>query len=371
MRTGLLAWTTVAVIATGASAQETGKQVPGPDPAKQVVYQSGADGYHTYRIPALVVSAKGTLLAFCEGRKTGAGDHGDIDLLLKRSEDGGRTWSAQQVVYEEGGTAKITTGNPCPVVDLKTGVIWLTFCRNNDRVFVACSEDDGKTWSAPVEITASVKANEWSWYATGPGHGIQLQQGAHKGRLVIPCDCRDSKGEGDWGQKGRSLAIYSDDHGKTWRRGEITDKAMNECEVVELADGSLLLSMRNYCRKNCRAFARSTDGGQTWSAPEHNPQVYCPTCQASIHRYSLAPRNIILHSGPGGGGRKNMTIRASFDEGKTWPIAKILQEGPSAYSDLAVLPGGEIVCLYETGAKGAYESIVLARFTLAWLLGSK
>jgi len=349
-----------------ATADESGEAVKDV-PAKQIVYKSGMDGYHTYRIPGLVVTTKGTLLAFCEGRKTGRSDHGDLDLVLKRSEDGGKTWSDQQIVYEEGGTANITIGNPCPVVDQTTGTIWLPFCRNNDRVFITHSTDDGKTWAAPIEITENVKDPEWGWYATGPGHGIQLQNGQHKGRLVVPCDCGDSKGWGQWDKKGRSLMIYSDDQGKTWRRGDITEKGMNECEVVELADGSLLVSMRNYHGKSRRAFAISRDGGQSWSKPEHHDQVYCPTCQSSIHRYSLEPKNIILYTGPGGGGRKNLTVRASYDEGKTWPVAKVLQEGPSAYSDLAVLPDGSIACLYETGEKHAYESITFARFSLQWL----
>jgi len=358
----------ISLMATGnvKAADEIG-ETANDVPAKQIVYKSGTDGYHTYRIPGLVVTTKRTLLACCEGRRTGRSDHGDLDLVLKRSEDGGKTWSDQQIVHEEGGTAEITIGNPCPVVDQTTGTIWLPFCRNNDRVFITHSTDDGKTWAPPVEITENVKEPEWGWYATGPGHGIQLHSGQHKGRLVVPCDCGDSKGWSQWDKKGRSLMIYSDDHGKTWQRGDITDKGMNECEVVELANGSLLVSMRNYHGKNRRAFAISNDGGQSWSKPEHHDQVYCPTCQSSIHRYSLEPKSIILYSGPGGGGRNNLTVRASCDEGKTWPVGKVVQEGPNAYSDLAVLPDGSIACLYETGEKHAYESITFARFSLQWL----
>ena len=301
--------------AKGAAPRPDAGTAPLASPAKQTVFRSGADGYHTYRIPALVATAKGALLAVCEGRKTGSGDHGDIDLVAKRSGDGGKTWSPQQIVFEEGGTAKITIGNPCPVIDQPTGAIWLAFTRNNDRVFVTRTDDDGRTWAAPVDITATVKEPDWSWYATGPGHGIQLRQGPHKGRLVIPCDTRVGKGgEEAWNQKGHSLAIYSDDQGKTWKRGDLTAAAMNECEVVELADGSLLLSMRNYQGKNRRAFARSSDGGQTWSKPEHHEQVYCPTCQASIHRYSLEPENVILCSGPSKG-RSNLTIRGEPRQG--------------------------------------------------------
>lgn len=371
MRQSIHAW--LLAVASGAAApaivqaDDTANPAAAQNPVKQTVYQSGTDGYHTYRIPALVVTRPGTLLAFCEGRKTGRGDHGDLDLVLKRSTDGGQTWSPQQLVHEEGGTAPITIGNPCPVVDQDTGTVWLTFCRNNDRVFVTHSVDDGQTWAAPIEITGSVKDAAWGWYATGPGHGIQLRRGRHAGRLVVPCDCREAQGTGNWNEKGRSLVIYSDDRGRTWKRGQITDKGMNECEVVELADGTLLLSMRNYLGKNRRAFARSTDGGESWSPPVHHEQVYCPTCQASVHRGRLEPQTVLLYSGPGGPGRNNLTLRASLDEGGTWPVAKVLQEGPSAYSDLAVLPDGQLACLYEAGREHAYATILFARFPLSWL----
>lgn len=332
-------------------------------PLSTVIYESDKQGYHTYRIPALVVTSKGTVLAFCEGRKTSRGDHGDIDLILRRSSDGGQTWDQQRIVYEEGGTKKITIGNPCAVVDKETGIVWLAFCRDNDRVFITHSSDEGASWAKPRDISEEVKEAEWGWYATGPGHGIQLQRGKYKGRLVIPCDCGDSKGWGNWDKKGRSLVIYSDDHGQTWTHGGITEKSMNECEVVELTDGSLLLSMRNYRGLKRRAFALSKDGGHTWSSPRHHDQVYCPTCQGSIHRYSWQP-NIILHSGPGGPGRENLTIRLSYDEGKTWPTAKVLEKGPGAYSDLAVLPDDQIGCLFEDDG---YKRIVFARFSLQWL----
>ena len=331
--------------------------------SKSVIYESGKQGYHTYRIPALIVTRKGTLLAFCEGRKTDRSDHGDIDLMLRRSRDGGRTWDQQRIVHEEGGTEKITIGNPCAVVDQETDIIWLAFCRDNDRVFITHSTDEGKSWAKPGEITEKVKEPGWGWYATGPGHGIQLQRGKYKGRLVLPCDCGNSKGWGDWDKKGHSLVIYSDDHGKSWTRGNTTENGMNECEVIELADGSLLLSMRNYRGPKQRAFAASKDGGNTWSTPKHHEQVYCPTCQSSMHRYSWQP-NMILYSGPGGPGRENMTIRLSSDEGKSWPVSKVLERGSAAYSDLAVLPDGRIGCLYEVER---YKRIVFAGFPLQWL----
>jgi sialidase-1 len=336
--------------------------------AQQVdVFVSGTEGYHTYRIPAIILTNQNTLLAFCEGRKTGASDHGDLDLLLRRSSDGGKTWQLMQLVYEEGGTDKITIGNPCPVVERKTGTIWLPFCRNNDRVFITHSTDDGKSWASPVEITSAVKKPDWGWYATGPGHGIQLASG----RLLIPCDHgpRQPTGRG----QSRSHAIYSDDLGKSWKLGGIVDVGTNECEVVELADGSLLISMRNHNYRSLkqRALAYSKDGGLTWSTPLPWSDVPCPFCQSSIQRHSLSMatgRNRILYSGPDGSGRKNMTVRLSYDEGKTWPIAKVLYAGSAAYSDLVMLPEGSIGCLYE---RDGYGKISFARFTLGWLTEGK
>lgn len=335
-----------------------------PIPEATTLFRSGEGGYHTYRIPALAVGSTGALLAFCEGRKSSARDDGDIDLLLRRSVDGGRTWSEPTLIYEEGGDAPITIGNPCPVLDARTGTLWLAFCRNNDRVFVTSTQDDGLTWTTPREITADVKAEDWDWYATGPGHGIQLRFGPHAGRLVFPCDHRVRGGEGDWKQRGRSHMFYSDDGGKTFRRGEPTAWGMNECQAAELKNGRLLLTMRNYLGRNCRAFAVSADGGETWSEPTWNESVYCPVCQAAMIGFSEQPQ-VLLHSGPGGPGRANMTLRVSYDEGKTWPYARVISRAPAAYSDLAVLEDGTICLLFETGQAHPYQQIDFLRLTLS------
>ncbi len=334
-----------------------------PIPDATTLFRSGEGGYHTYRIPALVVGARGTLLAICEGRKNSEQDDGDIDLLLRRSEDGGRTWSQPTVIYEEGGDAPVTIGNPCPVLDARTGILWLAFCRNNDRVFVTSTSDDGLTWTPPREITAEVKAGDWDWYATGPGHGIQLKMGPHAGRLVFPCDHGVRGRDGGWQARGRSHIIYSDDGGKTFRRGEATAWGMNECQVAELQDGRLLLNMRNYFGKECRAFAISQDGGVTWSEPWWNETVYCPVCQASMVAFSEKPATL-LHSGPGGPDRANLTLRVSYDGGKTWPYARRMISAPAAYSDLAVLQDGTICLVCETGDANPYQRIDFLRLLL-------
>ncbi|MCL5281429.1 MAG: glycoside hydrolase [Planctomycetes bacterium] len=347
------------------------------------VFVSGTDGYHTYRIPALLVTPKGDLLAFCEGRKDSRSDTGDIDLLMKRSVDGGRTWSPPQIVWDDGPN---TCGNPCPVVDQTTGVIWLPLTWNlgrdreseiirntskdTRRVFVTRSDDDGRTWAKPVEITAHTKRPDWGWYATGPGVGIQLERGPTKGRLLVPCDhsYRTPEGTTDCG----SHVVYSDNHGQTWRLGGIIRPAVNECQVVELSDGTLLCNMRNSARsQTTRAIATSADGGMTWSAVRHDPVLVEPICQASLLRYPMpqGPGRLLFsnpaHAEPGQ--RRDMTVQMSEDEGRIWLSRRVLWPGPAAYSCLAVFPDGTIACLFEAGDQHPYERIVLTRFSLDWL----
>jgi sialidase-1 len=348
------------------------------------LFISGQDGYHTYRIPSLIVTPRGTLLAFCEGRTGGGGDSGNIDLLLKRSPDLGTTWQTAQVVWDDGTN---TCGNPCPVVDRETGVIWvlLTWNRGDDpeskiiqqqskdtrRVFVARSTDDGLTWTKPREITADVKATNWTWYATGPGAGLQIEHGPHRGRLVIPCDHIQADT-----RRYFSHVIYSDDHGESWKLGGSSPQdQVNECEVVELAGGDLMLNMRNYDRaQRTRQTALSSDGGLTWTDQRHAPELVEPICQASIRRYSwpgAGRKSAILFSNPASSKRERLTLRASYDEGRTWPVSRLLDARPSAYSCLAVLPDGTIGVFYEAGIRSPYENLVFARVPLGWLSEGK
>jgi sialidase-1 len=345
------------------------------------VFVSGQEGYHTFRIPAVVVTTNGMLLAFAEGRKRGSGDSGDIDLVLKRSADGGKTWGHLQTVWND---ATNTCGNPCPVLDRETGTIWLltTWNRDDDhegtiiaqtgrdtrRVFVTHSKDDGVSWAKPVEITPQVKLTNWTWYATGPGAGIQIEYGPQRGRLVIPCDHIEAGTKRYY-----SHVIYSDDHGKSWQLGgsSAQDK-VNECEVVELTGGKLMLNMRNYDRtQKARQIAFSDDGGLTWRDQRHAPELIEPICQASIRRLSWADAgkgNVILFSNPASMKRERMTIRLSRDDGQTWPVARLLHEGPAAYSCLTVLPDQSIGCLFECGNKHPYETITFVRFGVDWLM---
>ena len=334
------------------------------------LFESGTEGYHAFRIPALTTTPTGTVLAFCEGRKNGRGDSGDIDLVLRRSDDGGQTFAPMQVVWDDG---PHTCGNPCPVVDRRTGAIALLSTHNlghdvehqiidqisegTRTVWLTRSEDEGRTWSAPAEITATTKEPNWTWYATGPGAGIQL----HSGRLVIPCDHIEAGSK-----KYYSHVLLSDDGGLHWRLGGSTpEDQVNECEVVELHDGRLLLNMRNYDPSiSARAFAHSDDGGETWSALQRDPVLVEPRCQASIRRSG----DHLLFSNPASAeARQNMTVRLSTDEGRTWPHSRTLYPGPAAYSCLAALPDGRAACLYECGAEQPYERLTLARFAPDWV----
>lgn len=339
---------------------------------KTVLWTSGQGGYKTYRIPALAVTTKGTVLAFCEGRRAGAGDSGAIEILLRRSTDGGERWSEPQVIWADSGN---TCGNPAPVVDSQTGTIWLllTWNRGEDkepqiiaqtskdtrRVFVTSSSDEGKTWAKPREITAEVKLPDWTWYATGPGAGIQTKSG----RLVVPCDHIEAQT-----RRYFSHVIYSDDHGATWKLGGTTPRdQVNECQVVERSDGSLLLNMRSYDPTvRARQTAISKDGGLTWSEQRPDATLIEPVCQASIRR---ADSKTLVFSNPASReARKSLTVRASDDDGATWPRRLTLHAGPSAYSDLAALRDGTLACLYECGERGAYETLTLAHFSLRDLL---
>jgi sialidase-1 len=344
------------------------------------VYVAGEGGYHTIRIPSVVATEKGTLLAFAEARRTSARDSGDIDLVVKRSRDGGGSWSSLQVVGDNG---PHTFGNPCPIVDRRTGTIWLltTHNRASDRehdilagtseasrtVWLMKSDDDGVTWSAPIDITMSVKHADWTWYATGPGVGIQTTNG----RLVIPANHAEA-GNGI----NRSHIIFSDDSGQTWHLGGSSEPGTNESQVVEVADGRLLLNMRNHPPKpeNFRMVATSNDLGRSWSRASPDRTLIEPPAQASLLRLTTGKahdRNRLLFANPASTRRERMTVRLSYDEGTSWPVSRVIQDGPAAYSSLVVLADLSIGLLFERGDRSPYEKITFARFTLEWLTGGK
>ena len=330
---------------------------------EQALFESGADGYHTYRIPALCVTNEGTVLAFCEARKNSSRDHGDVDLALKRSADGGATWSKMEIIADDGDH---TIGNACPVVDSKTGTIWLPLCRDNKRILMMNSTDGGRTWSKAIDLTEKVKPSGGHWFGAGPGHGIRLASG----RLLVPCwaDATAKLGEAQF-----SYVFYSDDAGATWKVGGALDRdASDECEVVELSDGTVYMNARSRQGKRQRAYAISRDGGETWSAVEFDPKLPEPSCQGSLVRFTDAKRqdkNRVLLAAPADpSSRTRMTVRLSYDECRTWPVAKVVRAGSAGYSDLAVNRQTQALLLYESDD---YSKLTLARFDLEWLTGGK
>ena len=335
------------------------------------IFKSGSEGYNTFRIPSIITTDSGVVLAFAEGRKNSSSDSGDIDLVLKRSIDGGKTWGDLIIIRDD---STNVCGNPSPVIDRKTGKIFLlsTWNRGDDteseiinmtsvdtrRVYVMNSIDEGLSWSKPIEITDKVKKPNWTWYATGPVHGIQIREGSKKGRMIIPCDHIEANTK-----KYYSHIIYSDDGGSSWNIGGTTPQdQVNECSVAEIGKGKLILNMRNYDRTQMnRKISISNDYGESWGDIYDDKALVEPICQASILRYSFKGygRNDLLFINPADKNKRlNMTLRLSNDLGRTWKGEFLLHEGPSAYSDITKLRNGNVGCLFEAGKNSPYEGIV-------------
>lgn len=357
-----------------------------PASGQQVLFTASRHpGYACFRIPALVRTNAGTLLAFAEGRVHDCGDAGDIDIVLRRSTDGGSTWGPLTVVDHGAGD---THGNPAPVVDRATGRILLAQTRNPGRTdgracsapcpripHLQYSDDDGRTWSAPRDLGAEIRPAHWnSWYATGPGHGITLTRGRHAGRLVLGVNAET------W-ERGRVSAnhaalIVSDDHGAHWHVGA-TDtwpvaadrtyrQKPSELTVTERADGSVLVSGREQDGTDLghRTQTVSRDGADSFAAPFRAlPDLYAPQVQGAVLR--LGDR--ILLSCPGDPDRRRtMMLRSSYDGGRTWESTDrgtVVTRDPSGYSDLAEIAPGTLGLLYEGGRADSREEIRFVRLS--------
>ena len=362
------------------------------------LFEAGEGGYFHYRIPAIVASGEGTLLAFAEARKNERGDWGPIDILMRRSTDGGRTWDAprpiaqvkgeiqQNPVALEQGLAKpgeVTYNNPAPIVDRETGAIHFLFCVEYARVYYVRSDDDGQSWTEPVDITATFERFRpdygWRVVATGPGHGIQLRSG----RLLVPVWMSDGTG-GHAHRPSVVATVYSDDHGKTWRRGEIVArhpylKNPSETVAVELSDGRVMLNIRHELPAHLRAVSYSPDGATGWSVPLLHPELVEPVCMGSIARHgehilfvnprSVEPRDPARPEG--NHKRQNVSVHLSSDEGDTWPVIRSIEPGMSGYSDIAVGPDGWVYVFYERGSPTNVDTttgrLTVARFNLDWV----
>ncbi len=354
------------------------------------VFEAAELGYDQTRIPALVLSGEGTLVAFCEGRSA-PGDWSPIDIIARRSGDGGNTWG-QVVVLAKGQGGPIS--NATPIID-QNGTLHVLYQENYDRCYIVQSIDDGLSWTDPRDITAAFEdfrpEYDWKVMAPGPGHGIQLRNG----RLVVGVWLCEPAGVNTPGGDHRPscvATIYSDDHGGSWNRGEIimrnTKGVLNPSEsvVVELSDGRVMINSRSESTAHRRLVAVSPDGAREWSEPRFDGALFEPVCMAGLlaaHDPATGKR-VLLFSNPdsshrpeemnrnGYASRENGVIRISYDDGKTWPHSRVIDAGPFSYSDLAVAADGTVYCLYEAGVWGkppfhANTHVALARFHLEWV----
>ncbi len=339
------------------------------------VFISGQDGYNSYRIPAIETMPNGTLVAFAEGRRDNLGDPGagDIDLVFKLSSDGGETWSMLKVLDDPG--EKWGVSNPTPVVDSTNGLTWVLYNRwqpgfgtvasqpgtDNCQAWARFSVDSGATWSDAIDITTQARDYAaWGAIFFGPGGGIQAQDG----RLLIPSAYKPG-GTSDLSTM-RPYVVYSDDHGATWQRGAAFNVSANENQLVELADGTVLIDARQWSGAPNRYNAISSDGGETWGAMFPGEAVTAVAC--AIERFTLESAgddaNRILWSGPAGPGRANLEVRVSYDEGVNFTKKKSIYAGSAAYSDMTILDDGSAGVLYE---RDGYGKITFARFNQEWL----
>lgn len=336
------------------------------DPSLQPLFNSGDLGYHTCRIPALVTTTAGTILALAEGRRGGGADDVPIDLLLRRSTDHGRTWSPAEAIITDGDR---TCGNPCPVVERTSGDVVLVFCKDNQQIFACRSSDDGHSWSDPVDISSQARDDAWSYVGSGPGHGIQLLgTSAHAGRLLIPAWADESPGpvtwrepRAGWGRVQTSYAFYSDDGGHTWQTGnKMTHDATDECEAVQVGD-HVYMTLRSRNERHCRGFASSDDGGHSWTPVAFDEALPELSCQGSV--IALADGGVLLANPASTENRAQLTLRRSDDGCRTWHQSRVLYAGSAAYSDLTLTADGHVLCLFEADE---YSTLQLARFTPSW-----
>ncbi|MEV0809799.1 LamG-like jellyroll fold domain-containing protein [Micromonospora sp. NPDC050200] len=367
---------------TGSPAVASGTATsPSPVGAEQVLFRSGTGGYGCFRIPALVRTGSGALLAFAEGRKSpSCSDRGDIDIVMRRSTNDGRTWGPIQVVLAgspSDSSAPAVRGNPAPVVDETTGRVLLVSTSGNQTPtgrrlpWVQHSDDEGRTWSAARPLDVNFAGTPDGWFATGPSHGVQLRGGPHSGRLVVGAHQIT-------GGKAYPGVLYSDDGGGTWSASAVlspTALSVGEISVAELPGGAVYAAARNDAdESNHRAYAISTDGGTTMPAFTALPSLVSPDVQGAVLAprafYQSTPGDTLLYTGPASPtDRQVMQVRYSVDGGRTWARAPggQLTDQRAGYSDLAEMGGGEIGVLYEGGTTFSADELRFNRFSPAAL----
>lgn len=339
-----------------------------------VVFKAKETNSHpSIRIPALLHTNKGTLVAVAEGRDA-ATDQASNDLIVRLSTDGGRSWTKSAVALELG---KDCINNPCLVQEAKSGRLFLFYQvfpagmkefggltpgpSGPTKIAYITSDNDGRSWSKPVDVTAALKPDIATTTASGPGIGIQLAKGPKAGRLIIPFNSQGPKGSFvNW-------VAYSDDAGRTWKRGaDVPQQGMqlNEVQVSETVDGGVYLNSRQWKGTGGRKASWSADGGETWSPAIEDKSLPEPVCQGSLISFEDGGRHITLFLNPAGPKRTNGTLRMSLDGGKTWAKSRLLVPGPFAYSSMARLKDGRIAVLYEPAG---HTEIKFLTVDLAWV----
>ena len=334
------------------------------------VFLQGTDGYHSYRLPVSVATADGTLLLFADGRKDSAADtNNKIDPVLRRSTDGGQTWTEMQILATDPGD-KTKMGNCTAVYDAETDTVHLVYLKNLTQAFQISTTDGGETFSSPNEITSAYDEFDFSWeyFATGHVHGIQLEDG----RLMLPVWMSDHPRDQDGAAEFRVGVLYSDDHGATFHAGGTIVGPydnMNETTIYEGSNGTVYANSR-VTGLGYRAISSSSDAGMTWSTPSPDYELSDPTCQAStLVLPSTDGVNRLLFCNPAGPDRTHLTVRMSYDNGATWPVSRLIDAGPSGYCDMAADDQGNIYVFYENNVASSVGNISMAKFNLDWVLG--
>lgn len=369
-----------------------------------IVYPAFPKNLPNYRIPAIILAANGDILAFAERRITGIGDVGDNEMVVRRSTDGGKTWSNDIEVFAEGLYAH---SDPVPLVD-STGRIWFFFTFDRKKIAVTWSDDHGATWQKPKFIHDQIVPKEWdsfqgstntepvnskdrqdkvtNWkkgweqrYGVGCGAAaVEIREGKHAGRIVVPARAMFATPQAP--RVHHTYAFYSDDRGQTWRRGQLGIPYGNENQLVELKGGVLLVNSRDSDHRNRpdrmkRRFATSQDGGETWKDVRETSDIPNPEVHNPIKRYTHGGVDVLLTTTPASRvrqekhpyGRRNMSLLISRDNGLTWSQPQTIYDDVSSYSEILPMPDGTVCVIYERGPAGSvryWDELAFVRLQL-------